>query len=197
MRNITLALFVFGSTLVLISFLILAVIYLPVFLVEIKYQVNPPVISQQKEITPVDDNFGIVIPKINANAKVIANVDPYNSAVYQVALTKGVAHALGTSFPGQPGNVFIFAHSSVDFFNATRYNSVFYLLNKLEKSDEIILYYNKEKFKYQVTEKKIVAASEVNYLTNVGDQKTVTLMTCWPPGTTLKRLIVIGEIASL
>lgn len=64
----------------------------------------------------------------------------------------------------------------------------------MEKGDEILLYYNKEKFKYQVTDKKIVDASEVKYLTGTGDKKTITLMTCWPPGTTLKRLIVIGEI---
>lgn len=166
-------------------------------MVEVKYQINPATAGQKQEIIPVDENFGIVIPKINANAKVIANVDPYNSTKYQQALTKGVAHALGTSFPGQPGNVFIFAHSSVDFFNAIRFNSVFYLLDKLEKGDEILLYYNKEQFKYQVTDKKIVAASKVNYLTESGDTKTVTLMTCWPPGTTMKRLIVIGEISPI
>jgi sortase A len=183
-----------GIVFILTSFLVFTFIFLPVFMVEVKYQINPPTGGQKKEIAPVDDNFGIIIPKINANAKVIANVNPYNSAEYQVALTRGVAHALGTNFPGQPGNVFIFAHSSVDFFNARRFNSVFYLLDKLEKGDEILLYYNKEKFKYQVTEKKIVAASEVQYLADAGDNKTVTLMTCWPSGTTMKRLIVIGEI---
>lgn len=196
MKKISSVLVIFGLTLILTSFLVLAFIYLPVFLVEVKYQVKPSAVSQKKEITPVDDNFGIIIPKISANAKVIANVDPYNSIEYQRVLTKGVAHALGTVFPGQSGNVFIFSHSSADFFNATRYNSIFYLLNKLEKGDEIFLFYQKEKFKYQVIEKKTVESSEVKYLANAGDKKTVTLMTCWPPGTTLKRLIVIGEIVS-
>ncbi len=151
--------------------------------------------NQQNVITPKDENFGIVIPKINANAKVIKDVNPFNSYEYQLALSKGVAHAKGSAYPGQFGNVFLFSHSSVNFYEAAKYNSVFYLLSKLNKGDDIYIFYNKIKLKYSVVEKKIVSPSDVSYLASADYKKhTLTLMTCWPPGTTLNRLLIIAEI---
>ena len=170
----------------------------PVLKEEIKYKVitNPKNAQKKAKIKPINTDFGIVIPKINANAKVIANVNPYHEDIYQKALTQGVAHAEGTSLPGQIGNTFIFAHSSGDWYTANQYNSVFYLLNKLNINDEIVIYYQNFEYKYRVIEKKIVEASEVDYLTRKSAVKTVTLMTCWPPSTTLKRLIVVAELAN-
>ncbi len=161
---------------------------------EARYTVTP--IFKPKTIKPVDKEFGIVIPKIGANAKIIENVDPFNSKEYQWALTKGVAHASGSAFPGHVGNTFLFAHSSVDWYIANQYNSVFYLLHKLEKGDKIEAYYKKSKYVYEVTEKKFVEASDVSYLYKGNkDTSTLTLMTCWPPGTTYKRLIVQAKIS--
>lgn len=185
-----------GVISVVLSIIIFVGTLYPVMQVELNYQLTRAQgeLSVKRPIKPLDKDFGIVIPKISANAKVIPNVNPYNSTVYQVALTQGVAHALGTGFPGYTGNVFLFSHSSVNFYEANRYNSVFYLLYKLEKGDEIDIYYGGEKFKYSVTEKKIVDATDVKYLGNFGSGQTITLMTCWPPGTTFKRLLVIGEL---
>ncbi|MCX7881529.1 MAG: sortase [Patescibacteria group bacterium] len=186
-----------GFIFLLTGFLIFFLTFYPVIKQEVKYQITIKKLSKDriKEIKPVDQEFGIVIPKIQANAKVIANVDPFNEKIYQQALTKGVAHAKGTALPDVIGNTFIFSHSSVDWYTANRYNSVFYLLNKLEKDDEIYLYYQKQKYHYQVTEKKIVDASEMSYLKGDDNRvKTLTLMTCWPPGTNLKRLIVIARL---
>lgn len=149
--------------------------------------------TEQNKLLPVDENFGIVIPKILANAKVIADVDPNNSAEYQRALTQGVAQAKGSADPGEDGNVFIFSHSGLDFSEANRYNAIFYLLNKLEKGDEIVLFYQGEKIRYAVTEKKTVDPEEVRYMDSKPGEKIVTLMTCWPAGTTFKRLVVIAR----
>lgn len=176
--------------------LILISVFYPVIMVELDYQLKEAQggLEVKRAIVPKNSEFGIVIPKIAANAKVIPNVDPYNKRKYQVALTEGVAHALNTSFPGEPGNVFLFAHSSVNFYDANRYNTVFYLLEKLEKGDEIDLYYGGEKFKYSVTDKETVNPEDVVYLDSLGFGKTVTLMTSWPPGTTYKRLLIAGEL---
>jgi sortase (surface protein transpeptidase) len=92
-------------------------------------------------ITPKDPNFSIVIPKIAANANVIADVNPANEKEYLAALKKGVAHTLGTAYPGEGGHIFMFAHSTDYFWNVGAYNAVFYLLYKLEKGDEVDLFY--------------------------------------------------------
>ena len=55
---------------------------------------------------PQDTDFSIVIPKIGANSNIISNVNSANEAEYLSALTKGVAHTLGTTFPGEGGHIF-------------------------------------------------------------------------------------------
>jgi sortase A len=167
--------------------------FYPIIREEIGYTIRQSHPSLQQNLTPIDESFGIVIPKLGANARVIANVNPYDAKEYQRALTRGVAHAKGSSYPGGLGNVFLFSHSSVKFYEATRYNSIFYLIDKLEKGDEIQLFYQSTKYTYHVTDKKIVDAKDVSYITTKTSQRMLTLMTCWPPGTSFKRLIVIAS----
>lgn len=182
-----------GIILIAVSLILFLLIFLPVAQVEINYNLNKSK-AITKQIVPIDKDFGIVIPKIGANAKIIAQVDPYDSRIYQVALTKGVAHAKGTALPNQIGNMFIFSHSSVNLLEATRYNSVFFLLSKLEKNDEIDIYYKGAKYTYQVENLKTVDGKEISYLNPESKVRTLTLMTCWPPGTTLKRLVIIAKL---
>ncbi len=182
-----------GISFIATSLLLFILIFYPVVVAELSYILNRPNPDVQV-ITPIDNEFGIVIPKIGANAHVISDVNPFDEKIYQYALTKGVAHAAGTVYPGGVGNVFLFAHSSVDFYIANRYNSIFYLLNKMKKGDAVYLFYRGKEFKYITTETKIVDANGVKYLYGSGTGNTVTLMTCWPAGTTLKRLLVIGKI---
>ncbi len=67
-------------------------------------------------------------------------------------------------------------------------------MNKLEPGDEIKLFYEDKEYRYQVTETKKVKNDAVEYLAQDETKKTLTLMTCWPAGTTLKRLIVKAEL---
>lgn len=148
-----------------------------------------PAEKKVKVIIPESLDFGIVIPKIDANAKIFPNVDPYNSKEFLPVLRKGVAHAKGTSFPGQGKNIYIFAHSTDAFFNVGQYNAVFYLLGKLENGDEVDIFYHNQLFKYIVFEKKVVQPTAVKYL-KPEREEILTLQTCYPPGTTLERLVV-------
>jgi sortase A len=181
----------FGVILILFALIVISGTFLPVLREEINYDLGRyGDANDTKDIKPIDTDFGILIPKIGANAHVIKNVDPFNSKEYQAALTRGVAHAKGTSLPGQPGNVFFFSHSSSDFLNASRYNSIFYLLTKLEMGDKIKIFYEGQEYTYQVTTKKIVNSDAISHLSSPEKGESLTLMTCWPPGTALKRLIV-------
>jgi len=171
-------------------------IFFPLLRNEVVYDTKPIHPQTIQGINPVDSNYGLVIPKIGANAKVIDNVDPYNVADYQGALTKGVAHANTSVEPDQVGNVFIFAHSAVDFLQASRYNSLFYLLGKLEAGDKVYIFYKGKQYQYLITSTKIVNPTEVNYLTQQSPDHTLTLMTCWPAGISFQRLLVFGKLSS-
>ena len=169
--------------------LIVGAIYLPLIGHEINYELTKTSAQTPKEILPIDTEFGLVINKINANARIIKAVDPFNSSEYQIALSKGIAHAKTSALPGEGGNIFLFSHSSSDLGLATRYNSIFYLLDKLETGDTAEIYYQNKKYTYILSKKIIVDPVEVSYLDRISTEPTLTLMTCWPPGTSLKRLI--------
>ena len=143
-------------------------------------------------IIPKDKEFGIIIPKIGVNTKVFANVNSQNESEYGKKLKYGVAHAKGSGFPQDDRTVFIFAHSSSDFYRNNNFNTVFYLLRKLEVDDIFYLVYKKKLYSYKMVEKRIVTENEVSYLQD-NKKYDVILMTCWPPGTSYKRLLVMGK----
>lgn len=143
-------------------------------------------------LVPQDPNFSVVIPKIGANAKILSNIDASDEKAYLDALNKGVAHALGTKFPGESGHIFLFAHSTDYFWNVGTYNAIFYLLNKLSKGDEVDLFYKGQRYVYKVINSAIVDPSQVEYLTRKSNKEFLTLQTCWPPGTTFKRLLIFA-----
>ena len=97
--------------------------------------------ANENQIVPVATDFGIVIEKINANARVVPNVDASNERGYVQALTQGVAQALGSTPPGQPGNLYLFSHSTDAPWNIIRFNAVFYLLRELEAGDRVVIFY--------------------------------------------------------
>ncbi|NTW45430.1 MAG: sortase [Candidatus Moranbacteria bacterium] len=150
--------------------------------------------SKPGMLVPVDPGYSIVIPKIGANVPVVADVDPLDPSVYRAALSKGIAQAKGTVAPGESGNTFLFAHSSDDFLTRGNYNTVFYLLDKLSVGDRFTIAYRGKLYGYRVFDRREVPADRVEYLHALSEENTVTLMTCWPPGTDLRRLLVFGVL---
>lgn len=149
--------------------------------------------TREEILYPQDPMFSVVIPKIGANEKIIANVDPDNEKEYLQVLLHNIAHAKGTAFPGVNGTTYLFAHSTDDFWNVGRYNAVFYLLNKMQKGDDVVLFFNNKRYNYVVNDTKIIDPSDTHYITaNLGQGERVILQTCWPPGTSWKRLLVFA-----
>lgn len=140
-----------------------------------------------------DENFSVIIPKINAQSKVVAEVSAVDKEEYQFFLKDGVAHAAGSGYPGGGETVYLFAHSTNVEWNIIRYNAVFFLLNELVEGDEIWVIHDKRLYPYLVSDKKVAEAEEISYLTEYQDGETLILQTCWPPGTILKRLLVFAK----
>ncbi len=202
-----------GNVLILIAVIGVLFSYGPILKAELIYRIETALPKKEVEkqgsfaqvlaatltgpSTVPDPNFSLVIPKIQAKAKIIANVDPTNEIEYFDALKQGVAHAKGTDMPGGNGTIYLFAHSTDSAFNALRFNAVFYLLRELEKGDEVDIYFAGIKHHYIVTDKRIVEPTDTTYLsaTNQVGREQVILQTCWPPGTRLKRLLIFAQKA--
>ena len=162
-----------------------------------KYENSIPPMSML--ISPID--YRIIIPKISINVPIVRMEDKYMSddiwgkfeKEVQLALKNGVIHYPGTSVPGRNGNAFFTGHSSYYPWDNGRYKEVFVNLDKLDVGDIYYVYYKQKKYTYMVKEVKEVSPDKVSVLSQPKNKKLSTLMTCWPPGTTLKRLIVISE----
>lgn len=113
-------------------------------------------------------------------------------------LENGVIRYPGSAKPGEKGNSFIFGHSSNFPWMEGEYNDVFALLDKVVYDDEVIVYYGQEKYVYKIQRKEVIRPGDVSVLkNNTDDRSEITLMTCWPIGTTLNRLILIGELVDI
>lgn len=155
---------------------------------------NPLVSADGSAIIPVNQDFSLVIPKIGVNAPVIANVDPANATQYKAALLTGVAHASTSMLPDDNGTVYLFSHSTSYDWLVKDLNAVFYLLKNLKEGDLIVLVYKNKHYTYRLRETRIVAPTDVSYLTPQTDKKSLILQTCWPPGSTTERLLVFADL---
>ncbi len=135
----------------------------------------------------------IIIPKINVEVPVVYNVASNQEKDVQKGLEDGVVHYITTPNPGENGNSVIVGHSSNNILNKGKYKFAFVLLNKLEKGDTFSLTKNGKRYTYKVYEKKIVKPTDMSVLANQDKPATVTLITCDPPGTSINRLIIVGE----
>jgi len=141
---------------------------------------------------PSDPNFSIIIPKINASAPLVDNVDPWSETEYLEALSKGVAIAKGFAKPGEDQTTFIFAHSSDSPWRIASYNTIFFRLGELKIGDLIEINYGGQKYQYAVSYSIDVWPHEVEAITKQKGQKLI-LQTCTPAGTSLKRLLVFAN----
>lgn len=151
------------------------------------------------EIAPPD--MRLIIPRINQNVPVIGVTNEnliarkWNELEtdIQKALRNGVIHYPGTALPGDRGNVVITGHSSYYAWDPGRFKDVFALLHDVRIGDRIVIYFHQKKFLYEVSDIKTVLPKDVDVLAQtVGEQ--LTLITCTPIGTNLKRLVVTAKL---
>lgn len=155
---------------------------------------NTPLIVNSGSSTVSAANPEVIIPKINVEIPVVYNETSTNESVIENDLQNGVVHYPTTSLPGQAGNAAFFGHSSNNIFNKGKYKFAFVLLHILQPGDTFYLSYNGEMYVYKVITRNIVDPNNVSVLNPVaGQTATATLITCDPPGTSLHRLIVVGQ----
>jgi LPXTG-site transpeptidase (sortase) family protein len=190
-----------GSAVFIFIFLILN---LPAFYLhfvdwekEIKAPEAPPIISElpvpgDEEKQKYEKEDSIVIGKIGIDAPLVFVAGTTQKELSQ-ALDRGVIIYPGSALPGAPGNLFLTGHSSVLPWNKTEYGQVFAQLDRLEAGDKVLVYFQQEKYEYEIVKKAVLPADSV-VLKHQQNAQTLTLMTCWPIGTALKRLVVEGVL---
>lgn len=154
-----------------------------------------PLVSELTS-SPVNKDFSILIEKIGVNAPIVKDVNVILPEVYMESLKKGVAHASFSDYPSEDftSNVYLFAHSSNNFWELGRYSSVFNLVYKLILQDEINVFFEGRRYVYQVDNKILVNDFKVDDTIYETFGPTLTLQTCYPTGTTDYRLVVRASL---
>jgi LPXTG-site transpeptidase (sortase) family protein len=152
-----------------------------------------PIIVSSNSVAP-STTPEVIIPKINVEIPVDYSETSTNENNIENDLEQGVVHYPTTVDPGQDGNAAFFGHSSNNIFNKGKYKFAFVLLHTLVIGDTFYLTYNDKLYVYKVISRTVVSPSDVGVLNSVaGQTATATLITCDPPGTSLNRLIVVGQ----
>ena len=158
-----------------------------------RVQADTPLIVSATSVAPTS-NPEIIIPKINVEIPVDYSDTSTSEAVIENDLEAGVVHFPTTVLPGQDGNAAFYGHSSNNIFNPGKYKFAFVLLHTLVDGDTFYLTYNDKIYVYKVISHTVVSPSDVGVLGPVaGQTATATLITCDPPGTSINRLIVVGQ----
>lgn len=166
----------------------------PVIMSQVNYAFNKPeatpiAATAAGEVIPAEST--ITIPKINVHAPVVYEPSVIEANV-QKSLESGVVHYGTTPKPGQPGNAAIFGHSSNDWWEPGNYKFVFVLLDKLSPGDRFTIDYESKRYTYEVTGSKIVEPTDLTVLAQTAEP-TISLITCTPAGTSLRRLVVTAK----
>ncbi len=130
--------------------------------------------------TPAPDQaIRIQIPSINIDAPVVQG-DGWEQ------LKKGVAQHIGSSDPGQDGNVVLSAHNDV-------YGELFRFLDKLQPGDQVVLYTQQRQYTYIVDRTVLVEPTAVEVMASTGSP-TVTLISCYPYLVDKQRIVVFARL---
>lgn len=148
--------------------------------------------NQSDKLTSQDTTrpkeFFLTIPKLEIE-KAKAKVDNLN-------FRTNLSHFPGTALPGEEGNSFITGHSVLPQFNdPENYRAIFTKLSDLEVGDDVYVQIGDSTFHYVVGYAKVVDPHDLSVLAPISQNgRNLTLMTCVPPGTSTKRLVVITSL---
>lgn len=140
---------------------------------------------------PEINNNSLNLPVINVKAPITWGVKN-NPDEVATGLSKGLIQIQGTALPGENGNVFVTGHSSNYPWAKGSYNNVFAILNKVVVGDIAQIKYQNVNYLYKVKEIKVVDPTDITVMTSK-NESILTLMTCTPVGTSLRRLIVVAD----
>lgn len=146
----------------------------------------PRLSSRPSKIT----HYTLSIPKLKINQAIVE--------IGGEDLGKSLIHYSGTALPGQFGNTVIFGHSVLpQFFNPKNYLTIFSTLPTLKPKDEIFVDFDGVVYKYVIEEMTEVKPNDLSALEQRYDDSYLTLITCVPPGTYLRRLLVKARLTAI
>ncbi|PIR79999.1 MAG: hypothetical protein COU25_02520 [Candidatus Levybacteria bacterium CG10_big_fil_rev_8_21_14_0_10_35_13] len=142
-----------------------------------------PTYKYQKNERPKTEFYKISIPSLDIENALVSSID--------TNVAKHLVNYGGTAIPPDKGNAVVFGHSSLpQLYNRNDYKTIFAKLYKLVPGDKITVTVGNKTYKYVVEKITIVDPNNTSVLEQDYGDSFLTLVTCTPPGTIWKRLVV-------
>lgn len=150
--------------------------------------------SNKVNFTYTDKKNGLTIPAIGIDVPLIfaQNPDKKSMAKY---LDQGAVYYPGSVMPWQNGLAVILGHSAPPNWPRIKHDWIFNDLDKLNIGDKIFIAIDNKQYTYIVKGKAIInKGQEIAPKNLTSSNNILVLVTCWPPGKDLQRIIIQAEI---
>lgn len=148
-----------------------------------------PNIKFQKQTQKVEI-YSLSIPRINVNNAEVSTLD--------TNLEKHLVNYGGTAVPPNKGTAVIFGHSTLpQLYNPKDYKTILANAHKLIVGDQIMVNIANISYNYKVVSILIVDPSDASIFEQNYNDSYLALITCTPPGTIWKRLIIRAKLETI
>lgn len=128
-------------------------------------------------------DYKISIPKIDIRDALVSNQD--------TDLTRHLVQYNSDSVPPDEGNTVIFGHSTLpQLYKPGDYKTIFANAYKLGVGDLILVNRDGKTYNYKIESVIVVDPTDTSVLAQNFSDSFITIITCTPPGTVWKRLII-------
>jgi sortase A len=151
----------------------------------------PTSADQYKEVGVTEQlsNYYISIPHLGIENAYVSTLDN-NVNLHLI-------HFPGTALPPNVGNAAIFGHSTLpQWFDPHNPHAIFATALDTRIGDNIFVTIANKQYTYKVISMTIVPAEDTSYLAQDSDGSYLSIITCTPPGTTWRRLVIKAKLAT-
>lgn len=134
------------------------------------------------------EHYTLSIPKLN--------IENANVSAVDTKLSEHLVQYFTTSNnPTEKGTSVIFGHSTLpQLFSQDNYKTIFANIHTLKTGDEFTINLENKKYTYRIFSIGIVDPDDPNIFSQSYDNSYITLVSCTPPGTVWKRLILRASL---
>lgn len=148
-----------------------------------------PTASAESKHSQVPE-YSISIPKLKITDAMVSTVD--------TDLAKHLVNFDGGCTPPDKGNCVIFGHSTLpQLYDPKNYKTIFANILNLKVDDTIIVNVNHIIYTYKIFSISVIDPDDTSVLAQTFDDSYLTLITCTPPGTVWKRLVIRSRLQTI
>ncbi len=135
-------------------------------------------------------SYTLSIPKLGIQDAEVSTIDS--------DLSKHLVNYEGTAIPAEKGNAVVIGHSTLpQLFNPKDYKAIFATAYTLKNDDIIQVTIAGITYTYKIYSITVVDADDTSVFAQDFSDSILTIVTCTPPGTTWKRLIIKSKLQTI